>query len=449
MARYLLAASPIPGHVAPMQAVAADLRRRGYQVRLVAGKAFGASTRAQDVEFAVLPRDAEMARAAPPRGRSSDLVRRWRTGRAELRSAFLAPISAQYRALVTELDGTEYDAVLVDVMFTGAIPLLLSRRKRPPVIVCGVVPLMLSSADCAPFGIGWQPRAGRDYTAMNRFVQQVLFRGDQAGLNSILRALDIGPTPVFLLDWPLLADRILQFTVPGFEYPRSDLPPSVVFTGPISNPASENVDLPSWWPDLEGAKKIVHVTQGTWDNRCFDQLLRPALSALSHRCEVVVVACTGGSRAPVGPLPANAYVTEFIPYAQLLSRVDVMITNGGYGGVNRALSYGVPLIVAGDTADKPETAARVAYTGAGIDLGTAWPRPAAIATAVDKIFESGTFRQAASRLASEMAKRSPFDVIAAVLTEVSSGPRRHAPASAATPADSASPQHSADPREHM
>ncbi len=428
MARYLLAASPIPGHVAPMQAVAADLRRRGDQVRLVTGTAYRASSRAQGVEFSALPRVAEMTRAALPRGRASDLIRRWRTGRAELRSAFLAPMAAQCRALAGELERTEFDAVLVDVMFTGAIPLLLSQRKRPPVIVCGVVPLMLSSADCPPFGIGWQPQAGRDYTAMNRFVQQVLFRGDQARMNAILRALDMGPAPVFLLDWPLLADRILQFTVPGFEYPRGDLPPSVVFTGPISNPMSGDADLPSWWPALGEAKRIVHVTQGTWDNRCFDQLLRPTLSVLSQRSDVRVVACTGGSPTPIGPLPANAYATDFIPYAQLLPRVDVMITNGGYGGVNQALSYGVPLIVAGDTADKPETAARVAYTGAGVDLGTAWPRSAAIATAVDRVLDSGSFRHAASRLAAEMAKRSPFEVIAAVLTEVSSGPQRSASA---------------------
>ncbi|UGT67739.1 glycosyltransferase [Nocardia gipuzkoensis] len=424
MARYLLAASPLPGHVAPMQAVAADLRRRGDQVRLVTGAAFRASTRALGVEFSELPREAGVARAALPRGRASDLVRRWRTGRAELRSAFLAPISSQYRALCSELDRTEFDAVLVDVMFTGAIPLLLSQRKRPPVIACGVVPLMLSSADCPPFGIGWQPRTGRDYTAMNRFVQQVLFRGVQAELNVLLRALDLGPAPVFLLDWPLLADRILQFTVPGFEYPRNDLPPSVVFTGPISTPAAMNAAMPSWLPALGGAQKIVHVTQGTWDNQCLDQLLRPTLSALSQRSDVLVVACTGDSRTPIGPLPANAYATGFIPYDQLLPRVDVMITNGGYGGVNQALSYGVPLIVAGDTADKPETSARVAYTGAGIDLGTAWPRPAAIAAAVDRVLSSGSFRDAANRLASETADRSPFDAIATVLSEVCAGLQR-------------------------
>ncbi|MFI9414613.1 nucleotide disphospho-sugar-binding domain-containing protein [Nocardia gamkensis] len=407
-----------------MQAVAAELRRRGNQVRLLTGAAFGASALAQGVEFSALPRDAEVTPAARAHGRVSDLLRRWQTGRAELRSAFLAPIRAQYRALCAELDRTDFDVVLVDVMFTGAIPLLLSQRERPPVIACGVVPLMLSSADCPPFGIGWQPRTGRDYTAMNRFVQKVLFRGVQVELEVILRALELGPASAFLLDWPLLADRILQFTVPGFEYPRRDLPPSVVFVGPIPTPVARDVAVPSWWPATDDARKIVHVTQGTWDNRCLDQLLRPSLSALSQRPDLLVVACTGGSRSPIGALPANVYAADFIPYDRLLPRVDVMITNGGYGGVNEALRYGVPLIVAGDTADKPETAARVAYVGAGIDLRTARPRPAAITAAVDRVLGSDSFRDAANRLALEIANRSPFDAVAAALTEVASAPRR-------------------------
>ena len=52
-----------------------------------------------------------------------------------------------------------------------------------------------------------------------------------------------------------------------------------------------------------------------------------------------------------------------------------MVTNGGYGGVQIALSYGVPLVVAGTTEDKPEVAARVAWSGAGINLKTATPAP--------------------------------------------------------------------------
>ncbi len=424
MGRYLLAASPIPGHVTPMLALAADLRRRGHQVRMLTGPQFCETAAVQGILCSVLAVDAAVTRAERSPGHTPGLLRRWQTGRRELRSSFLDPIAGQFYALTAELERTEFDAVFVDVMFTGAIPLLLAGKARPVVLACGVVPLTLSSADTPPFGMGWRPRTGRDYTALNRFVRHVLFRGEQRRLDAILRELGLGPAPNYLLDWPVLADRLLQFTVPGFEYPRGDLPASVVFTGPIPIDDPQHRELPSWWSELSGAKTIVHVTQGTWDNTDFDQLIRPTLAALSRRTDVAVVACTGGSRSALGPIPANAYVTDFLPYTRLLPRVDVMITNGGYGGVQQALRHSVPLIVAGDTADKPEIAARVAYTGTGINLGAAHPRLAAVAAAVDRVLDSDTFGVASARLAQEMRKVSSFEVIADVLAELGADPAR-------------------------
>ena len=89
-------------------------------------------------------------------------------------------------------------------------------------------------------------------------------------------------------------------------------------------------------------------------------------------------------RPPAGPtptpcaprLPANVRVERFIPHDRLLPHVDVMVTNGGYGGVQQALAHGVPLVVAGDSEDKPEVAARVHWSGAGVDLRTGRPSPA-------------------------------------------------------------------------
>ncbi|MGV9614438.1 glycosyltransferase [Nocardia xishanensis] len=311
--------------------------------------------------------------------------------------------------------------MLVDVMYTGAIPLLLSGRARPPVVVCGVVPLTLSSADTPPFGAGWRPRDGWDYTMMNRFVHGVMFRDDQARLNAALRAFGARRAPVFCLDWPVLADRILQLTVAGFEYPRHDLPSSVVFTGPIPALSTGDTVLPRWWDELDQRRTVVHVTQGTWDNGDLGQLIGPTLSALSRRTDLLVVATTGGSSAPIGVVPPNARVAEFVPYSHLLPHVDVMITNGGYGGVQQALSHGIPVIVAGDTADKPEIAARVAHFGVGVDLGTARPRPAAVAAAVDRVLSADGYRTAARSLATEMAHSRPFESIAEVLASF----RRH------------------------
>jgi UDP:flavonoid glycosyltransferase YjiC (YdhE family) len=159
---------------------------------------------------------------------------------------------------------------------------------------------------------------------------------------------------------------------------------------------------------------VVHVTQGTFDNTDLGQLIGPTMRGLADRDDVLVVASTGGRRGRLlrGATPGNGRITNWVPYSQLMPHVDVMVTNGGYGGVQHALSHGVPLVVAGETSDKAEVAARVQYTGAGIDLGTARPSATRVASAVDRILRDDTFRAAAGRLGAEIATADPLSDIA-------------------------------------
>jgi UDP:flavonoid glycosyltransferase YjiC (YdhE family) len=104
-------------------------------------------------------------------------------------------------------------------------------------------------------------------------------------------------------------------------------------------------------------------------------------------------------------------VADFIPYGELLPHVDVVVTNGGYGGVQQVLAQGLPLIVAGETEDKRDVAARVAWSGAGINLRTGTPTPEALATAVKTVLDDPSYRMAAQRLAREFAQYSALPAI--------------------------------------
>ncbi|WP_107655782.1 glycosyltransferase [Nocardia suismassiliense] len=158
MARYLVAVSPIPGHVAPMLAVAANLRRRGHEVRMLTGAAFRDPIAAQGLPCSVLPADAAVMRSGPAPDGTPSLIRRWRTGRSELRSGFLDPIVAQFRALTAELSRTDYDALLVAgdtadkpevaarVAYTGA-GIDLGTARPGPATVAAAVDRVLSSGE--------------------------------------------------------------------------------------------------------------------------------------------------------------------------------------------------------------------------------------------------------------------------------------------------------------
>ncbi len=420
MNRCLLAVSPLPGHVMPMMRIGQHLAQRGHQVGMLTGARFADAVKSADMRFLPLPLDGvidgQPAAVTLDRPPVPQVVRRWQRGRAEVRSLFITPLAAQHRTLTAAL--ADVDSVLVDIGFTGVLPLLLAAGPRPPVIVCNMTPLMLSSVDTAPFGMARQP-APVDYRAMNWVVRHLLFGGEQVRANRVLRALGSDPVPVFLPDWPRLADRMLQLSVPALEYPRTDLPDTVIFTGPILPAPPPAVTLPEWWPDLAAARTVIHVTQGTWDNADLDRLVGPAMRGLAGD-DVLVVVSTGGRpvSAVPGPVPANVRVAEFLPYDLLLPSVDVMVTNGGYSGVQHALAYGVPLIVAGDTADKAEVAARVAYNRCGIDLRSGTPAAEVVAAAVRTVLADSEYRRQAGRLRRDITATSSLDTIAEVVTTI-------------------------------
>jgi len=97
---------------------------------------------------------------------------------------------------------------------------------------------------------------------------------------------------------------------------------------------------------------------------------------------LLVVATTGGRpvEAIPGPIPGNARLAQYLPFEWILPKADVFITNGGYGSVNQAMSFGIPLVTAGLTEDKADVNARVAWSGVGIDLATNEPAPERYAT---------------------------------------------------------------------
>jgi UDP:flavonoid glycosyltransferase YjiC (YdhE family) len=223
-------------------------------------------------------------------------------------------------------------------------------------------------------------------------------------LNKVLNELGVAPTSMTLFDSTVgHADAYLQLSVPGFEFPR-DIPRSVHFVG--TPPIIPNqVPLPSWAHELDGSRKVVLVTQGTVANHNFNLLIGPALAALANEPDMLVVATAGGrpTNAIPGLVPSNARVSSFLPFEWLLPKVDVLVTNGGYGSVNQAMSFGIPLVTAGMTEDKADVNARVAWSGVGINLATNEPSGDALRNAVKTVLDEPGYRLRARWMAAQFA----------------------------------------------
>ncbi len=337
-----------------------------------------------------------------------------------LKHVFLDEVPQQINDLNHILRTFPADVLLVDTGFFGAG--LLHELGGPRWATYGITALTLNSRDTAPFGMGLLPGTSPVTRLRNQLLSaltdRVLFRDVQRYLQQIRTQLGLPRNGASMLNVTLSPYLYLQGSTPAFEYPRREIAPQVHFIGPLLPTTPHTFTPPAWWPELHQNKPVVLVNQGTVATK-LDDLIVPTLRALADQ-QVLVIATTGG--APIEQLgidlPGNAHVEPFVPFGALLPHVDIMITNGGYGGVQFALTHGVPLVVAGTTEEKPEIAARVAWSGAGINLKTKSPTPEQIRAAVQAIQADPRYRHHAQRIQADYGRHNPANEAATLLEQL-------------------------------
>jgi len=404
-----------------MLAVAENLVKRGDNVRFVTGSRYADKVAAMGATYLPLPAEADfddrnLLASFPERAKLKGVA----AAAFDIEKVFARPGRSQYDTLIAALDAHPADIVLVDPLFVGAIVMLAHPRSaRPAIGMCSVIPLAIDSSDTAPFGMGLQPARlfNRQRNAALAAVNRRLMARAHQLINDVHRDVHGRDMPGTLTDWGRRADAIIQFSVPSFEYPRSDMPANLHFTGPLSTTVSA-APLPDWWSDLDGSRPVVHVTQGTVANFDYDQVIAPTLSALADEDVLIVVATGGRPLDTLPPLPANARAATYLPYDELLPRTSVYVTNGGYGGVQYALRYGVPIVATGGKEDKPEVGARVAWSGVGRRIRTERPSPRALRRNILAVLNDPRYRQASQRIAADMAAASGFAGLAAIVDQL-------------------------------
>lgn len=408
MAKILVGSMPAVGHVGPLVPLVRKLVERGHEVRWYTSSTF--RDRVESSGACYLPmiraeeRDADRLNEIFPERRNMSGLSQVRF---DIKHFFGDPVVGHVRDIQNALAGFPADIMFCDSTFIAAA--WIHELGGPPYATYNPVPVTLSSRDTAPFGLGLPPSSSTLGRLRNRALQtlvsRVLLRDTTAYIDSVRAELGLSPTGTFVMDRPVSPFLNMQGTVPGFEYPRSDLPDTFHFIGPVLPATTPDFTPPGWWDDLHSGKPVVHVTQGTVATDA-SQLLVPTLKALADE-DLLVVATTGGGpveQIGMDELPGNARVERFIPHAHLLPHVDVMITNGGYNGVQMALSHGVPLVAAGTTEDKPEVCARIAWSGVGINLKTATPGARKLREAVREVLTNPRYWHRAADLAKEFER---------------------------------------------
>jgi UDP:flavonoid glycosyltransferase YjiC (YdhE family) len=410
MARFLIGTIPLVGHVNPALPIARQLIERGHEVWWYTGKNFQSKVEATGARYVPMLAGFDFS---DPNNIPDFLLEQRKNFKGlaqfkfDFQYFFADSAVGQVKALTDILREFPADVLLSDVCFLGAA--WVHERGGPPWAGFGITALSVISNDTAPFGLGMPPDASMLGRVRNRCLNWVfhqgLFRDVTVYINQVRASVGLPPYQKSFFDAVVSPFLYLQGTVPAFEYPRTNMPPQVHFIGPYLPEPPAAFTPPLWWDDLKSGKPVIHVTQGTVATEA-DDLIVPTLQALADE-DVLVVAATGGQpieTIKLAPLPTNARIEGFIPYYHLLPHVDVMVTNGGYNGVQAALAHGVPLVAAGQTEEKPEICARIEWSGVGINLKTKTPKPTQLKNAVKKILAEPHYRQKAKLIQADIAR---------------------------------------------
>jgi UDP:flavonoid glycosyltransferase YjiC (YdhE family) len=400
-ARFLLAVIDGGGTVPPAIGLAAELVRRGHQVRILGDPTIEPSARSAGCAFSpwrdaphVNSRSEQTAMIAAMEGRNP--LRAIRAARDFAGKEMTRRYAGDVVATVREFP---VDAVLADLLpgiLIGAqstgLPTAALLAQTYPRPTPGL-PLM---------GTGWTPgpgvlRRARD-TLAPRTASWLLDR-TLPRLNAVA-AVNGQPPLHSVFDVFDRCTKVLVMTSPSFDFVAPRLPANVRYVGP-------QLDDPPWaggeWHS-EGTEPLVLVATSSIFQHQLDLLQRIA-SALG-RLPVRGLMTTGTAVDPkLIEAPPNVDVVQAAPHSRILPEASVVITHAGHGSTIKALAAGVPLVCIPMGRDQKDNTVRALRRGAGVRLSPK-SKPEKIATAVARVLDDPKYAAAARRFADILAQEA-------------------------------------------
>ncbi|MBO9523861.1 MAG: hypothetical protein J7518_20190 [Nocardioidaceae bacterium] len=341
MARILFATWDGGGNVPPLLGIAAELRNRGHAVEVIGHQAQASTVEQAGLAFTPYP----TARAFTSQRNNSParLAASW--GGADLG-----------RDVVERARTTGAELVVVDCLLPGAMQAL--------------------------------GRAGIRYVVVEHLFDGFLPRLLRGPIGLLVRLRGVS--------WSRGLDGAaarLVASLPSLD-PASatTLPASVEHTGPVveGRPAAP-------------AEPTVLVSLSTYAYSGLAATLQRVLDACAD-LPVRVVVTTGPVVDPAElRLPANATAHRWIPHAELMPEVSLVVGHGGHSTTMLALAHDLPLLVLPmhPFVDQPMVGAAVEAAGAGRRLSKK-ASPAQLRPVIEELLGDGPHRAAAARLGEEI-----------------------------------------------
>ncbi|MFF4592478.1 glycosyltransferase [Amycolatopsis sp. NPDC001319] len=147
----------------------------------------------------------------------------------------------------------------------------------------------------------------------------------------------------------------------------------------------------------------VYFTLGTDFNTASGDLFERTLAGLARlTADVTTTVGTQLDPAVFEPQPAHVRVERFVPQAELLPSIDLVVSHGGSGSLLGALAHGLPSLVFAMGADQPGNARQTTRLGTGIALDPETATPDEIHDAAARLLTEPRWREAAQRVQEEI-----------------------------------------------
>jgi UDP:flavonoid glycosyltransferase YjiC (YdhE family) len=208
---------------------------------------------------------------------------------------------------------------------------------------------------------------------------------------------------------------VLVATYPQLEYPRS-WPAHVHVVGPLM---WEPPNRPSEPP--VGVGPLVLVAPSTTQDPDH-RLVRAALAGLAGEPVRVLASWNQPLREKDLDIPANARVVDWVSYSATMPACDLVVCHGGHGTLARALSHGVPVLVAPAGGDMNENGARADWAGVGVRLPHALLSPATLRLAVRRALADKGLRSRAQEIADWRLDHDPAEQASLLVERFAAGP---------------------------
>jgi zeaxanthin glucosyltransferase len=392
MAHFALIAPPLRGHYKPLSHLAAELIARGHRATFVHQADAAPLVEAEGAEFAAIG-----AGAPPLSGWTVPMTRiRGLIGLRTMMKGMVRFIDMFCAEAPSLLRGIGADAVIQDQMEAGG-GLVAAHLGLPWASVADTLPINREPGVPPPY-VGWAYEDSEAARRRNRggwAVSDLLMRPVHRAIAR--NAARLGLSPRRRLDDCLSPMLQLSQAVPGFDFPRRELPPGFHYTGPFRTGAPAPFALPPG-----DGRPLVFCTLGTLQGSRIEIFRKVAAACAALDLRLLVTQGGLGDLRRAERLPGDPLIYDWVPQEAVLAQADMVVSHAGINTVLEPLAAGLPMVLMPLAFEQPAIAARVAYAGAGIVLGRNAPERR-LREAIARVRAEPSYRASAERLRREMA----------------------------------------------